>query len=222
LAQGLVVSSSVLTVGAANNIPFNTGKGIQDNNGNSLLLFTVTASAVNYVSITNNSTTNKTIITGTGSDTNVLLSLQNKGNSGVEIQGTTAAGNATAGFVGEMISSTIAVASAVSLSNGTNKDVTSISLTAGDWDIWGNVFITLSVGCGSMSSWSSTTSATKPDVSLITQVVFATGTCGSTGMVIPFARYNISSTTTVYLSCVCSFASGTGTACGGIFARRVR
>jgi hypothetical protein len=222
LAQGLVVSSSVLTVGAANNIPFNTGKGIQDNNANSLLLFTVTASAVNYVNIQNNSTTNKPIILGTGSDTNVLLSLQNKGNSGVEIQGTTAAGNATAGFVGEVISSVIASASAVSLSNGIAKDMTSISLTAGDWDVWGNIFFTLSVGGGSTIAWTSTTSATKPDNSLVNQIAFGTGTEASTGMSVPMVRVNISSTTTVFISGVCSFGSGTCTMCGGIYARRKR
>ena len=78
--QGLAVASSTLSVGGANNIPFNTGHGLQDNNTNSLLLFTVTSSAVNYINVTNNSTGNKPIITGTGSDSNVLLSLQGKGN----------------------------------------------------------------------------------------------------------------------------------------------
>ena len=48
--------------------------------------------------------------------------------------GVTSASNAAAGSVGEIISALVAVGSPVSLVNATAKNVTSISLTAGDWD----------------------------------------------------------------------------------------
>lgn len=196
--------------------------GLNDTNGNNWLGQTATGSAVNYVNVTNNSTTNKPIMAATGSDSNVLLSLQGKGNSGVEVQGTTAAGNATAGFVGEFVSSTISSGSAVSLTNNTNANVTSISLTAGDWDVIGNVSVVASGNNLQASScWVSTTSATLPDVSLRT---LAAGglLVGDVGLTTNFLRVNVSSTTTVFLSCQATFATGTATACGGIFARRVR
>lgn len=220
--QGLAVASSQLSVGAANNIPFNTTKGIQDSNGNSLLLFTVTASAVNYINITNNSTTNTPTIAATGSDSNVLLTLNGKGNSGLSLQGTTAGGNAAAGYVGEVISSSIPLASAVSMSNGVAKDITSISLTAGDWNVYGNVLHICTVaGFTTTWSWVSLTSATLPDVSLTSEFSLGTGYT-VWGANTPYFRVSVSSTTTVYLSGLANNGAGTITACGNIYARRVR
>jgi hypothetical protein len=138
------------------------------------------------------------------------------------IIGTTAADNAGAGKVGEVISSVIPLASAVSLVNLTSKDMTSISLTAGDWDVWGNIFITYSIGGGIIIAWTNTTSATKPDNSLVNEITFTTGTQGNTGMSVPMVRQNVSSPTTVYISANVNFASGTATMCGGIYARRRR
>ncbi len=220
--QGLAVASSQLAVGGANNIPFNTTKGIQDSNGNSLLLFTVTTTAVNYINITNNSATNTPSIAATGSDTNVLLTLNGKGNSGCSIQGTTAAGNAAAGYVGEVISSSIPFASSVSMSNGVSKDITSISLTAGDWNVYGNVLHSNNVqGYTSTYCWVSLTSATQPDVSLTNEFNLTTG-YSSWASSTPYFRVSVSSTTTVYLSGLANIGAGTITACGNIYARRVR
>lgn len=79
--QGLAMASSTLSVGGANNIPFNNGQGLQDNNGKSLLLFSVVASAVNYVNIINAATNNPPLIRGTGTDSSVSLNFQSKGGS---------------------------------------------------------------------------------------------------------------------------------------------
>ncbi len=221
--QGLAVASSQLAVGGANNIPFNTTKGIQDNNGASLLLFTVTAgSPVNYVNITNNTTTNGPIIASTGSDSDVLLVLNGKGTSGVATQGTTAGGNAAAGYVGEFISSRIAFASAVGIGSAGATNLTSISLTAGDWDIWGNVtFDASGLNMLNNKAWISATSATVPDQSLY---VVANVNAGAQdlGMCVPYIRASISSTTTYYISGYVVYGAGTATMCGGIYARRVR
>ncbi|HEY6019562.1 MAG TPA: hypothetical protein VIY48_06565, partial [Candidatus Paceibacterota bacterium] len=55
------------------------------------------------------------------------------------IKGTSTNDNAIAGDVGELITSTVASASGVSLTSTTAANVTSISLTAGDWDVDGTV-----------------------------------------------------------------------------------
>ncbi len=220
--QGLAVASSQLSVGGANNIPFNTTKGIQDSNGNSLLLFTVTTTAVNYINITNNSATNTPSIAATGSDSNVLLTLNGKGNSGCSIQGTTAGGNAAAGYVGEVISSSIAFASATALTSTTPKDLTSISLTAGDWDIYGNIaFQASAANFLTNYAWVSTTSATVPDISLYANVN-DNGGFNFSGLNTPYVRASISATTTYYISGRAVFGGGTANMCGNIFARRVR
>ena len=49
--------------------------------------------------------------------------------------GTTTNNNAAAGDVGQMITATVAAGAAVSISTGAAANVTSISLTAGDWDV---------------------------------------------------------------------------------------
>ena len=56
------------------------------------------------------------------------------------LAGVTTNSNAAAGIVGEYISSSIASGSAVSLTTGVSANVTSISLTAGDWEVYGQGF----------------------------------------------------------------------------------
>lgn len=221
--QGLAVASSQLSVGGANNIPFNDGKGIQDSNGNLLLSFSKIASAVNKVAIQNNSTGSHPIIQGYGTDSNVILNLQGQGTGGAAVQGTSTNDNATAGFVGEFISSNIPSASGISISNATAKDLTSISLTAGDWDVFCNVTFQAAAGTPITAaySWSSIASAVLPDGSLIGGF---DSTAGSTGrnVVAPYQRFSLPSTTTVHVSAYCVFGSSTVTIYGGIYARRVR
>jgi hypothetical protein len=53
-----------------------------------------------------------------------------------QFPGTTTNDSATAGNVGEIISSTVTSGSAISLTTATPVNMTSISLTAGDWDVW--------------------------------------------------------------------------------------
>lgn len=137
------------------------------------------------------------------------------------IVGTTTNDNAVAGKVGELISSVIAIGSALSLTTATNLDVTSISLTAGDWTVWGNVNFNFSVGGQSIFCWANTTSVTAPDTSLITGLRIAFSG-GSSGVNIPTRRFSLSATTTLYLTAQAGFSSGTATACGGIYARRAR
>ena len=49
--------------------------------------------------------------------------------------GTSTNDSAAAGFIGQFVTATVATGAAVSLTTDTAADVTSISLTAGDWDV---------------------------------------------------------------------------------------
>lgn len=139
------------------------------------------------------------------------------------IVGTTTNDNAAAGSVGEFVSSVIAAGAAVACTNNVDRNVTSISLTAGDWDVWGNVSMIASGAFGIGWAWGSTTSATQPDASLYAGLLFNAGSAaGVAGITVPPFRASLAGTTTVYLSVRARFSAGTVSACGGIYARRRR
>lgn len=137
------------------------------------------------------------------------------------IVGTPTNNNAAAGVVGEYVTSQILSTSSVPFTTNTARNITSISLTAGDWDVFGNVSFGPSVGCQTAFCWVSVTSATAPDGSLFAGMS-ATMTAPAIGLTTPYVRISISSTTTVFLSAQAGFVSGTVAGSGGIFARRVR
>jgi hypothetical protein len=195
--------------------------GVISSAGAQLLLFTYTASAVNYFSFINNIAGSPPSISAVGGDTNIILQLGGKGTGGAAVKGTSTNDNATAGFVGEFVSSVIPFSSSVSLTNLAAADVTSISLTAGDWDVWGNIHTEFPSNGTAIYGWTSATSATLPDSSLYNAVV-PVGGIGSSGQSVPYKRYSLASTTTIYLSTFGQFSTGTASACGGIYARRVR
>lgn len=192
---------------------------LEDINGNVIFSMGPVSSAVNYIQVQNGATNNAVSLNALGSDSNIIFSLTGKGTSGAQIQGKSNASANSAGYIGEFVSNVISSGSAVSLMTTTAKDVTSISLTAGDWDVWGNIFLndnatTILVLYG----WISAISATVPDVSLVNG--YYGGLLNFLGFSVPYNRINVSTTTTVYLSTYANFASGTVTACGGIYARR--
>ena len=143
--------------------------------------------------------------------------------------GTTTNDNAAALSVGELVSSVVGVGSPVALTTNTDANVTSISLTAGDWDVWGNVgfFGNSSTLVTILTGWISSTSATRPDGSLYANMLFAsTGLLISSlspcGFCVPSQRFSLSGTTTIYLSARATFTVSTMGAYGGIYARRRR
>lgn len=152
--------------------------------------------------------------------------LSRSGGGGIIIQGTNTNDSAAAGDVGELLSSVIASGSAVSLTTGTAANVTSLSLTAGDWDVWGsglwvpNAATTFS-GIG---IWISTTSAAFPTPpNNAQQFLTLTFTTGSQQMLSTgAARISVASTTTVYLSGYAAFAVNTMGLAGALYARRRR
>ena len=143
------------------------------------------------------------------------------------ITGTTTNDNAPAGAVGEYISSTVLSAGAVSLTNLTVANVTSISLTAGDWDVWGNV--------ATKPNAATVTAEVIAAISLVTAALPTIPNGGAYALVYPNStagaitvlptgtmRLSLAATTTVYLVVDTQFSVNTLGAYGFIGARRVR
>lgn len=137
------------------------------------------------------------------------------------IVGTTTNNSANAGSVGEYVTAT---GSGVSMTTGTATNITSISLSAGDWDVSGLINYQPTGGATPSQlqasvSTSSAAIAGDPDRGISTLSFPANN--GQT-LWAPTQRIGISSTTTVYLVGIIAFTSGTTTASGRIRARRVR
>ncbi len=135
------------------------------------------------------------------------------------IIGTTTNNNAAAGSVGEYVESQITTP--VAFSSTISNDVGSISLTAGDWDVWGNIYCTFSGNVTQMQSWINTTSATSPAGIYLNINNFVAATVSQSANCV-MQRLSLSGTTTVYLSGNFTFSTGTASAQGYIGARRRR
>lgn len=136
--------------------------------------------------------------------------------------------NAAAGKVGEYIESILASGSATSLTTATAKTVTSIALTAGDWDVDTTAYFTTAASTSvtqfmvSISGTTNTVDVTPGKLSVLTipAVVPTAGTALSS--VLPPYRLSLSGTTTVYMVVQATFTAAALTAFGIIRARRVR
>lgn len=142
------------------------------------------------------------------------------------IVGTVAADNASAGSVGEFISSSVASGSAVALTSNTPANITSITLTPGDWDVWGTI-CTNPAGTTTQSfllGGINTTSATVPSGSSGAGIVFPIAVTAGNPVCLPVGtvRQNPSASLTVYLTINSTFATSTNSAYGFIAARRRR
>ena len=150
-----------------------------------------------------------------------------------QLVGTGTNDNASAGNVGEYIQSTVASGSAVTLTTATGNNVTSISLTAGDWDLDGQVDF----------SPAATTSVTQLNSSISLTSATLSPQAGGSGLgpdgtttinqpaEVPTAliclptfttRLSIAATTTVFLVAQANFTVAAMTAYGTIRARRIR
>lgn len=139
------------------------------------------------------------------------------------IVGTTTNDNANAGSVGEYVSATNTTPIALTANVAVN--ITSISLTAGDWDVSGIVSVQ---GAGTAQinnviGSSSQTSATQGGFGSVTQIIPGSSSSNA-NYTIPIVetRYSLASTTTVYLVVMVGFSPGTCSATGFIRARRIR
>jgi hypothetical protein len=211
--------TGLFTTKGSGGFSFSNNLGVSAAN---ILTLTGASTSVNYVNIASALTTASPTISALGTDSNITLTLSGKGTSGVALVGVTTNSNAAAGRVGEVISSVILTASAVTFNNATVTNLTSISLTAGDWDVDANIRFGVTVATSGVICWTSLVSATLPDPALYNQVTAATAIYGSIALNTPKLRVSISSTTTVYVSGYATYSSGTVVASGQISARRVR
>jgi hypothetical protein len=148
----------------------------------------------------------------------------------VEIQGTNTNDNAAAGRIGEYVAANVAWASAVPISANVWANVTSLTLTAGDWDIDGSVTFNGAASTtvytleASISTTSGAPNATPP--SMISAAAFTGGAPFANGVLtvhVGRARLSLATTTTVYLVGAANFATSTMTIYGAYLgARRMR
>lgn len=152
------------------------------------------------------------------------------------INGVTNGAGAGAGVVGQVICAQVTnggspagcatnSSTPVSMTNNVAVNITSISLPAGDWDVWGSCWsnpagttITNVISC-----WTSTTSATNPTAPNFGSQGYVTTSTTAGALNMAFAGYqflNLSATTTVFLSSNIQFTTSTLTAYGFIAARR--
>lgn len=140
------------------------------------------------------------------------------------IVGQTAGADATAGSVGEYAEGS---SGGTSLTSGTTVNATSITLPAGDWDVWGQVLYlpTASNAVVGLAAGLTTTSATLPAAPDTTYlgVALTVGTGGTTALNVLPKRFNVAATTTVYLVAEAgSVTGGSGCTVNGYIRRRRR
>jgi hypothetical protein len=140
------------------------------------------------------------------------------------MNGTATNDNAAAGEVGEYV--TASQLSSQSLTTGNGLTLTSISLTAGDWDVTGFMQFS-SAGTTTVSdfavSLSTTTNTLDLSLDRFAQMSWnASVIPGTVGLTTGTSRFSLSSTTTVYVVGRAIFGTSTATATGMIRARRAR
>lgn len=145
------------------------------------------------------------------------------------LKGTTTNDSASGGNVGEYTESIVTAGGAVSLSTGIPKTITSISLTAGDWDVSGMCKMTGNAATTISYSICSTSLVTNTNGAEETMGAISYSAAGQTVLAgtdprFPTAtyRYSLAGTTTVYLVIQTGFGASTPSGYGIIRARRIR
>lgn len=143
-----------------------------------------------------------------------------------QVHGTTTNDAAPAGYSGEYVSSTILTASPVPLVSGAAKTITSIALTAGDWDVSGTVAFKPAAGTTSTKqtagvSLTDNALPTNPGGGYVEDQAAYGATLGAT-LSVGTSRISLAAPATVYLVAQQTFAVSTSAAFGFIGARRAR
>lgn len=143
------------------------------------------------------------------------------------VLGTSTNDSATAGNIGELISSTTGAVNSVSLTNVTAKTITSISLTAGDWDVEALTYFVPGATTTIQelaTSISTTNNTLDTSVGRFTDDYRFNNTTGGVAIThsMPRVRISLASTTTIYLIGYAQFSVSTMSSGGTISARRVR
>lgn len=141
--------------------------------------------------------------------------------------GTATNDTATAGNIGELISSEILAGSAVTVLTATPTDITSITLTPGDWDVKAN-FANVQTGGSTISAFAaaasmvSVTFPASPNAGAYLAINQAFTPSTNQSYPIGTIRTSVSSNTTVYLVGLLTFTGGSQKGYGFLGARRVR
>lgn len=148
-----------------------------------------------------------------GAATATRLTFSNFGTGG--IQGVSGVTPAPSGYVGEFISATNGAGT--SITSGVNTNITSISLTAGQWLVFGVTTFapsgatTTSQACGTSNASASFGDSNNLRIS----------TTASLSMPTPINFYSLSATSTIYLVAAAGFTGGTLISGGSIYAIRI-
>ncbi|MCS3895811.1 hypothetical protein M2171_004944 [Bradyrhizobium japonicum USDA 38] len=166
---------------------------------------------------------NLTALTATNISTGTLPAARTNGH----MNGEPSTGNAAAGEVGEIVTSTVAIGSAVALTTGTPTNITSISLTAGDWDVSGAIGFIPGVTTNvtqfiASASATSATFDTAPGRFFSFNLAPYVPGAAQQNYSVPVSRFSLSGTTTVFLVAQSAFTVSTMGGFGNIRARRVR
>lgn len=155
--------------------------------------------------------------------TNKTISLSSN-----SLVGTTTNDSAAAGRIGEYVEGVVASGSAIAMTDSAQTNLTSISLTAGDWDVrFVASFVaqaTTTVG-RVVASISATSGALDNTLGRQITSIYSNTTPGAFGPIqigVPSRRISLSGTTTIYGIVYSNFGTSTMTAYGHLSARRVR
>lgn len=142
-----------------------------------------------------------------------------------QLLGTATNDNASAGNVGQFVTSFISSGSAVTMARATATDVTTISITAGDWDARATAWFSSSANQTQLVISISTTANTFP--ALGSEGFFDNnGTFGTlNGVVTGPVRFSVAGTTTLHMVCQSDTLAAASTSIltyGTLSARRAR
>ena len=157
----------------------------------------------------------------------LVVTTGNMTHSGGNLPATATNDSATTGNLGEYQSSSVAQGSAVSLSTNTPTNITSVSLTAGDWDCRGSLARN-PAATTSFTSWKSslnTLSATDGSLAAGTmsqQSLAANVVVGNFSQIVGPVRFSLAVTSTVYMIADDTFTVSTNAGYGLLACRRVR
>jgi hypothetical protein len=130
--------------------------------------------------------------------------------------------NASGGYVGEYVESVILYANRFSITTAIDTTITSITLTAGDWDVSGYVFIEGNANLAFSVAGLNLFANQLPDPAYRSSTADSPALSTQAGLSCSTRRFSSASTFTIYLIGLATYATGTVGACGSINARRVR
>ena len=221
-AYTYVDNASLYGVLTGSNLLTPAGLGMSAPAANTMTVKSGTTGAATF-----DSGTTGAVNVGTGANAKTVSVGSTVSGSKVNVAGEIDGVAAGAGYIGQAISSIVPVGSAVSLTTATPANMTSISLTAGDWDVEGSVnfvgnLTSINVGALHEVGFSATTATLPMDGSeiYVNPPVVVTSSANF-GTAVQRKIYNVSTTTTVYLVAEGTFTAGTEKVYGTMTARRV-